>query len=233
MHYVIVMDLLFWTHRSAHFMQMTEGVTGELRRTPTTMPWLPTHVRHSGVSIVTHIGCTRVTMNGELTMRTVGNTACPAGGLRIALALQLCPFLIIMFAWPQVALIEFVMTGEPMGPPRHATHFVMKLIVSAARGERSTAMRRAPYLVAVLAVTGLTFRAIMRWVNTENGPLPSESGGTRGRAVLLPSGWNRRPGCTCLRRASWAAGKCAEEKIVRSTLCTAAAAWGTRPPLPR
>jgi hypothetical protein len=122
--------------------------------------------------------------------------------------------------------------GAPLGPP-HATHFNVKLLVSEARGGRDAAMLKAPNIVAVLAVTGLTFKAIKRWVNMKTGPLPRGSGATRGRAALFLSGWSRRPGFTCQRRASWAAGNCEMQKIVRSTLCTAAAAWGTRPPLPQ
>ncbi len=189
-------------------------------------------VRHPRLSTAMDIGMTRRATAEGLLARSVGNAACPAGAPGRANTPRPCPPLFTLVVFLPVALIEFLTAGTPLGPPPRATHFFVMMLVSAIRGGRRAAMRETPTLAAVLAVAGMTFRTVMRRGPMARRPLPRGSGTTRRRTARSQFGWSRRSGSTCRRRASWAAGSCVQ-RLCRSSACTAAAAWGTIPPLPR
>ncbi len=231
--YMILADPPFWMHGHERFVMISMGVNGVRKGTPTMMLWMTRPVHHSDARIATHIGVMTITLTEELMVRAIGNTAYPAGAPRRANAPRPRPILIYMITCHPVALVEFITAGVTLGPPPRATHFHVEMPVSVAVCGRLAAMRKVPTIDAVPAVTGLEFRVIRSWRTMGTRLMPRGSGGTRGRAALHLSGWSRRHGFTCPLRASWAAGSCVMRRLATGTVCTAAAAWGTRQPLPR
>ncbi len=229
----IRLNLVIGTHMCTRFLAKTMGYKDERQSMITIVLWVSMSVSLIGVSIVALSGKLRIISVVAIRGRHSGSTAYPEGGPKRDSDRWLCPMLIVLVFCLPLVLIEIFFVGAPMGPPTLVTHLIVEFMGSTARGWRTQAMPSKPHRAAVPAVTGLTLAAILGQTGMENAPLPRGADGTRGRAVRSRSGWSRRHGSICQRQASLAAGNCVMEKIATGPECTAAAARGTRPPLPR
>ncbi len=128
-------------------------------------------------------------------------------------------------------MLKSVVIRAPTGSPPRATRrrtTEPSSGTASALQTTSVATARAAAELADVDLAAAAERAMrhMAWRRP-----PTSGGGSTGRTLLFPYGWNRRAGSTCRTSASAAASNAGLHHQTMRGGCMATAAWGTRPPL--